>query len=181
MLDKIRQYLLSLSISGEDKRYSMDFCKKTEYLNSLRDTAIKNTHSVIHTGYGNVNSQICFITNNEIMLDTIKPLLQNIFDNFRINFWDIYCTFINKTDIEFHGKYSYVINEMYAIKPQVIYVFDNNDIEYNSLMTEINSSSIKLTPKIFYIDIKKLGDSSEETRTELWKYFKYIINYRELD
>ena len=62
-IDDMKQYLLSLNIPSKDKRYTMNFCKKMEYLDNLKQITIKELHEPVISGYGNVNSQICIITN----------------------------------------------------------------------------------------------------------------------
>ena len=38
-LNNFRQYLLSLNAASDDKKYAMDFYKKSEYLESLKQEA----------------------------------------------------------------------------------------------------------------------------------------------
>ena len=57
---------------SEDKRYTMNFCKKMEYLDNLKKITIKKLHKHVNTRYSNVNSKICIISKNEKALNVIK-------------------------------------------------------------------------------------------------------------
>ena len=71
-LNDFRQYLLSLNTASDDKRYAMNFYKKSEYLESLKQEAINDLHCHISSGYGSVNSNICFISCFEKSLKCMK-------------------------------------------------------------------------------------------------------------
>ena len=86
-LGSFRQYLLSLNAASDDKKYAMDFYKKSEYLESLKQEAINDLHCHISSGYGSVNSNICFIFPDEESLSVIKPLVQDVLKKLKINFW----------------------------------------------------------------------------------------------
>ena len=120
-LNRIQEYLTGLDVDIKDKRYSMNFCKKSEYIQSIMQQAIQETQSHMSFGYGNVNSNICFLVSNEDMFKKIKPLLQEVLDKFGVNFWDIYVTFINKTPVPYDRNVNLLMNEINAVNPKIIY------------------------------------------------------------
>jgi hypothetical protein len=180
IVDNTRQYLLNASdIPKEEKEYTMNFCKKTEYLNSLRDTVINEIHDSVAFGYGDVNSKICFVFPDEETFQLIKPVVQDILETFKLNFWDIYVTFINKTKQEYSGKYGYLINELYAIGPKVLYVVDKTEDSYNNINRGFATSKIPHpSEKAYHISIEDICSTEPDTKKQLWKMFKYLINYR---
>lgn len=181
MLNNVRQYLSVLSIPTEQKRYAMNFCKKIEYLNELHNIAVQDTKEYVCTGYGNVNSKICFVFKDKNSYDTLRPLLQEILDKFHINIWDVYVTFVNKTKTEYNKKYSFLANEIYAIGSGLLYVFDNDDVIYKEIVDSFVTRNLTFPEKHFMIDIQKLTSSDTEVRKELWNIFKYLINYKEIE
>lgn len=181
MLDNMKQYLSALPISVEQKRYAMSFCKKMEYLNELRDIAIQDTKEYICTGYGNVNSKICFVFKDKNNCDIIRPLIQDIIDKFNINVWDIYFTFVNKTQVDYQKKYSYLANEVHAVGSKLLYVFDKDDTMYKEVINAFTIRNIDLPEKHFLVDVQKLASSDVNIRQELWNIFKYLINYKETE
>lgn len=181
MLDKVRQYLSALSIESEQKRYAMNFCKKMKYLDELRDVAIQDTGSYICTGYGNVNSQICFVFTDKQAHDVVKPLIQDTLDKFHVNSWDVYITFVNKTQVEYSKKYSFLANEVHAIGSKLMFVFDKDTAVYDKILEAFNSRNISLPEKHFLIDVHKLASTDPEDRKVLWNSFRYLINYKEIE
>lgn len=156
----------------------MNFCKKMEYLDNLKKITIKELHEPIISGYGNVNSQICIVTKNENAFNIIKPLLQDVLDKLHINMWDIYITYVDKTKKEYNRKFSYLVHELSAIKPKVIYYLDNDEENYNALLNAFKTDNINID--IHYVDIKKLGSSDVEDRKYLWEVFKHMIKFKEV-
>lgn len=181
MLNKMRQYLSGLMISSDQKRYAMNFCKKMKYLDELRSVAIQDTNEYICTGYGNVNSKICFVFKDKKTYDVIRSLIQDVLDKFKINSWDVYVTFVNKTEKEYNKKYSYLANEIHAIGSGLLYVFDKDDTLYNEIINAFTVRNIPLPEKHFVIDAEKLASSDTKVRKELWNVFKYLINYKEIE
>lgn len=181
MLDNMRQYLTALPIDAEQKRYSMNFCKKMKYLNELHEIAVQDVHEYICTGYGNVNSKICFVFKDKQSCDVIRPLIQEILDKFNINIWDIYFTFINKTETDYAKKYSYLINEIHAVGSQLLYVFDKDDTMYKDIVSAFLVRNIDLPEKHFFVDVQNLASADAEVRKLLWRDFRYLINYKEIE
>ena len=181
MLSKVRQYLSALNIESEQKRYAMNFCKKMKYLDELRDVAIQDTSEYICTGYGNVNSQICFVFKDKQAHDVLKPLIVEILDKFHVNSWDVYVTFVDKTQKEYSKKYSFLANEVHAVGTNLMFVFDKDDAMYNDILEAFNTRNIALPEKHFLIDVHKLASTETEDRKILWESFKYLINYKEIE
>ena len=179
MLDNIRQY--TLAIPSEQKRYAMNFCKKINYLNELRDTAAQDIQEYICSGYGNVNSRICFVFKNSNHYNAIKPLLQEILDKLHINSWDVYVTFVDKSKKEYSKKYLFLINELHAINPGLLYIFDKDKEMYKDIISYFIVKNIDLPEKYFFIDVQKITSTDTEVRKELWGMFKYLINYKEIE
>ena len=181
MLDDMRQYLSGLNVDVDQKRYAMNFCKKMQYLDELRDIAVQDTNSHICTGYGNVNSQICFVFTDKKTYDIIKPIINEILEKFHINLWNIYITFINKTQDEYNKKYSFLANEINAIGANLVFVFDKDNVAYNEIINAFNVRNITLPEKHFFIDMQKIISTETEDRKMLWSFFKYLINYKEIE
>lgn len=180
-LTETKEYLLPLSINSDDKRYTMSFCRKMDYISDLINKVISDTHEHVSVGYGNVNSRICFVVKDENTLGIIKPLIQEVLEKFHLNFWNVYVTFVDKTKSEYPGKYTCLMNELNAIKPGVVFVVGSDDSQYTALQTEFTSNNIQMPNSYFYIDIQKLGSTEPATRKELWRKFKYLINYKEIE
>lgn len=181
MLDKMRQYLSALTIPSEQKRYAMNFCKKMKYLNELQTIAIQDTNEYICTGYGNINSKICFVFKDKTTYDVIKPLIQNVLDKLNVNSWDVYITFVDKTKSEYNKKYSFLINEIHAVGAKLLYVFDKDDVMYNQIINAFDLRNVNLPDKHFLIDVQKFASTDEEDRKYLWNMLKYLINYKEIE
>lgn len=180
MLDNMRQYLSALDIPVEQKRYAMNFCKKIKYLEELQGLAVQELNEYVCTGYGNVNSKICFVFKDKQTYDIIRPLVQDILEKFSINAWDIYITFVNKSTKEYPRKYPYLINELHAINPNLLYVFDKDDTIYKDIVNAFLSQNITLPEKYFLVDTQKLASIEENVRQELWNVFRYLINYKDI-
>lgn len=180
IIERTRQYLLDASdILKEEKEYAMSFCKKTEYLNGLRDAVINELHEPVAAGYGDVNSKICFVFPDEETFNLIKPVIQDVLETFRLNFWDVYVTFIDKTKSDYPDKYGYLINELYAVSPKVLYVIDKTDVSYNNINKGFATSKIPHpSEKAYHISIEDVCSTEESIKKKLWKMFKYLINYR---
>ena len=180
ILANTKQYLLEeQDILQDDKRYVMSFYQKTEYLNKLRDTAIKELNEPIITGYGDVNSKICFVFADEDTLKRVKPVLQQIFESIRLNLWDVYITFINKTVTDYQGKYWYLVNELYAVGGKLLYVIDDTQTSCQCISQIYQAGTITNTAeKMFYVPVNEICRTDIEDHKHLWKVFKYLINYR---
>lgn len=180
LVDNTRQYLLNASdISKQEKEYAMNFCKKTEYLNNLRNTVINELHETVAFGYGDMNSKICFVFSSEESFDLIKPVLQILLESFKLNLWDVYVTFVNKTSTEYPSKYGYLINELYAIGSKILYVVDKTDKTYNDIHNYFSASNVPYPfEKAYNISIEDMCSTDSAVKKELLKMFKYLINYR---
>lgn len=178
-MDNMRQYLSALNISSEQKRYAMNFCKKIQYLNELHELASKEVNDYIQVGYGNVNSKICFVFKDKDSCDAIRPLIQSVLDKFNINTWEVYITFVDKTVKDYSRKYSFLVNEIYAVNPSILYVFDKDDNMYKDIISSFLVRNIALPNKYFLVDIQKLLSTDTGIRQELWNIFRYLINYKE--
>lgn len=181
MFDDMRQYLSALNIDSEQKRYAMNFCKKAYYLNELHEIAIRDTDEHVNIGYGNVNSQICFVFRDKDRFDLVKSLVQDILDKFNINIWNVYITFVDKTASEYNKKYSYLANEINAVGSKLLYVLDKGDTLYKDVIDSFTTHNIALPERHFAVDIEKIASSDTEARKELWSIFRYIINYKEIE
>lgn len=180
-VDKIRQYLLPLNIPNEDKRYVLNFCKKIEYLEGLRKQAADETGERVELGYGDANSRICFIFRNKREFQAIKKVLQSHLDEFSLNLWQIWITFVDKTPSEYANKYTLLAHEMNAINPTVVYVFgDNQEVaaEAEQVIRQVGCSNLK---HYFFVDFEVFSKDDVESKKILWPQFRYLINYQTLD
>jgi len=180
MLDEMKQHLSALSIPTEQKQYAMNFCKKMEYLDSLHKITAQEVNEYVATGFGNFNSKICFVFKDKITYEIVRPLLQETLEKFHINAWDIYVTFVNKTKTEYNKKYMFLVNELHAINPGIMYVFDNDTVLYDTILKEFQTNNVTAPGKHFLVDIQKLGSLEVEVRKDLWNIFKYLINFKEI-
>jgi hypothetical protein len=181
MLNEMRQYLTALDIPPEQKRYTMNFCKKMQYLNELHMLASQETGGYVCTGYGNVNSKICFVFKDKNSCDTLRPLIQDILDKFNVNTWDVYMTFVDKTEKEYPKKYSFLVNEIHAINPGLLYVFDKDNSIYLEMHRAFIDRNIDWPEKFFNITVEYLASTDKEVRKLLWRDFRYLINYKEIE
>lgn len=178
-LNKTREYLTGLPIEADSKRYTMNFCKKTEYIKDIMRQAIQETGEHMSFGYGNVNSNICFIINNEPMFTIVKPFIQDVLEKFGVDFWGVYVTFINKSATEYSKKINLLMNEVNAVSPKIIYVFDKDEQAMNLLQSEFQQYGIQ-PAYIHFVDINKMAVDDVATRKELWNKFRYLINYKDI-
>lgn len=176
----LKEYLQSIDAPSDDKKYALNFCNKLSYLEAIKAKAINDIHSEIISGYGNVNSKICFIFKDESGFNLVKPLLQDILEKFNLNFWDVYVTFLNKTNIEYSQKYSYLANELYAVSPKMIYSFIDDRKIYDCI-SDITLLGVQVKyDKYINILPQLLGQTDEKSKAELWNVFKYLINYKDI-
>lgn len=179
-LEDLRQYLGGISIDPAEKNFAFDFCKKNEYITQLMQAVIQNVNGVhVSMGYGNLNSKIVMVFPNENSLSVMKSTIQKLLDKFHIDFWSLYITFIDKTEAEYPLKFNVLMNEINAISPQIIYFVDKDDSQIVNLKIEFNKYGIKL-PKHYLLEAEKLVNDTEQNRKEIWKSFKYAINYKDL-
>ena len=180
-VDNTRQYLLANNaVSKQDKEYAMNFCKKTEYLEHLKQTLIDELHETVASGYGDVNSNICFVFESEAAFQLLKPALQSLLDVIKLNFWDVYITFVNKTQSEYKNKYGLLMHEIYAVNPKVLYLVSETEEPYNMLNYAFASAKVNHpASKAFHLTPQLLCTTDEEDRKELWKMFRYLVNYKE--
>jgi hypothetical protein len=181
VLNNLRSFLSGLSVPVEQKRYTMNFFKKTAYLNELHELAIKDTGEHINVGYGNVNSKICFVFKNPESYNTIKPLIDNILEKFEVNSWDVYITFVDKTKNEYDKKYSFLVNEIHAVGSQLLYVFDKDNTTYLDIIRAFVEHNIDFPETHKGIELEYLASTDIEVRKLLWHDFKYLINYKEIN
>ena len=180
MQDGMKQYLLSLQISDEDKRYALNFCKKLDYLEKLRSKAAHDTNLNVHAGYGSLNSNIFFIFNSHKVFMAAKSIIQEKLDLFDINFWQIYVTFVNKFEQDYQLKYDMICAEISAVKPKLLYVFDNDKSNYDNIMDSMIRLNVSIPERIFFVDIAELISDDEEVKKKIWHTLRYLINYKSL-
>lgn len=175
----MREYLLPLNISNEDKRYVLNFCKKIEYLEGLRKQVAAETGERVELGYGDANSKLCFIFQNKREFQAVKKVLQSRLDNFCLNLWQIWITFIDKVPVDYANKYSLLAYEINAINPTVIYTFGDNPDTASTVEQSIRQVGCSDLLHYFFIDFATLSD--DDAHKILWPKFKYLINYQTLD
>jgi hypothetical protein len=176
----MKDYLSNLPIPTEQKQYAMSFYNKITHLDKLHSIATNIVHSYVRTGYGNVNSKICFVFRNKEIYDIIYKEISSILDRFQINIWDIYITFVDKTKNDYKEKFYYLVSELHTINPNLVYVFDIDDNYYNTIQNYYKIQNITLPDKMFFANMQKIQLTDEKIRQELWNIFKYLINYKEL-
>lgn len=180
-VDKTKQYLsANNSISKQDKEYTLNFCKKTEYLEQLKQSLISELHEAVSSGYGDVNSKICFIFDSEESFILLKPALQECLEKFKIDLWSVYVTFVNKTKAEYSSKYGFLMHEVYAVSPRVLYVISETDESYNALNKTFAIAKVNHpAAKAFFLSPQLLCATEEKEKRKLWEMFKYLINYKD--
>lgn len=176
-----KQYLLPLSISQDDKRYVMNFYKKLQYLEELRQKISDDTHEKVCCGYGDLNSKICFIFNNQALFNAAKQIIQEKLDLFEVNFWQIYVTFINKVNCNYPRKYEVIASELSAVKPNLLYVFDSDKAAYDNVMAALAKFNLPTPERPFFVDIQEMASDDPEIKKRLWHTLRYLINYKTLD
>lgn len=180
-LSDTKQYLLSLSIPQDDKRYVMDFYKKLQHLEELRKRIANDTSMKVSGGYGDMNSKICFIFNNPSLFNAAKQIVQGKLDLFEVNFWQIYVTFINKVECDYPYRYDVIASELSAIKPNLLYVFDNDKATYDRIMAALTQFNLPAPERSFFVDMKDMVSDDPEVKKKLWHTLRYLINYKTLD
>lgn len=175
--ESFKAYLLSLEIPAEDKKYALQFFKKNDYFDVLRKTVNQDTNENVLMGYGNFNSKISFVMQDQNVLETIKPLLMGFMNKFNVNFWDIYLTFVHKVNENYIDRYSLLTHELHAVNPEVLYLFVDDE-NSERIINEFYRKSFKLPTMVFNIGIPPEESDIDEYRKNLFKSLKYLINYK---
>ena len=149
-------------------------------METLRDKLYKDTQMNVTPGYGNVNSKICLVFNNPERLKIVKPFVQEQMDGFKINFWDVWTTFINKTSSDYPYKFDLLGYELNAVHPQCLYVFTDVDDDYDNVIKCITKISGSLPERYFNIHIADFASQDMSIKRKLWYDFHYFINYNSL-
>lgn len=183
--ETMKEYLSSLTIPVEDKRYVLTYCKKLEYLENLRAKASSDTGQAVNAGYGCANSQICLVFKDIQTFNEVKAAVQTWMDEFKMNFWQAWTTFVDKTEDEYPAKMEYLACEIHAVHPQLLYVFGDSIDEYHKVIHAFANLGIPVMealPKYtFFIDIKELTSSDKQIKQEIWQKLRYLINFKTLD
>lgn len=179
----LKDYLLSLGISSEDKRYVLNFCKKLEYLDSLQKKAAMDTQSNINAGYGCVNSKICFVFNSFEAYTKVKSVLIEKLNSFKLEIWDVYLTFVDKTDTEYPLKYEYLAHELHAVGPSLLYVVtDGEGYEAtNTILQALDRINAPHPQVVHNINVNDLTSTDPVVKQQLWNRLRYLINYKTID
>lgn len=181
--ESLKDYLSSLVIKAEDKRYVLNFCKKLGYLESLQKKVAIDTGENVVTGYGNPNSQICFVFKNQKEFAEAKSKLQPHLDTFLVNLWDVWLTFVNKTEMDYPQKYECLAYELHAVGPILMYVFTNgqDDNEKNTILEAMQKIGAP-TPQISHnVNINDLTSQDPVVKQSLWNRLRFLINYKTTD
>lgn len=181
MVEEMKQYLLPLNALQDDKRYVMNFCKKIEYLDSIRQRLYEVTGMDVSSGYGDVNSKICVVFNSETKFKEFRQAIQNVLTIFGTEFWELYITYINKVDMDYPKKYEMVASELSAVRPSLLYVIDKDRGEYDRIIDSLKMLNVPVPEKHFFVDIAEMCSSDEAVRQGLWKVLRYFINYKTFD
>lgn len=178
LLTQTKEYLKTIQIPSNEKNLVMDFCKKEIYRQNLMQVMINEVGDIpVSIGYGNVNANICFIFESEKTLSIMKPLVQKLLNRLQIEFWTLYVTFVNKTEQEYQNKFELLAKEISAVRPKVVYFFCNGDESIVSLKKTFAANGISL-PKLYLVPMDKFIQDDDESYKELWKIFRYMINYK---
>lgn len=182
MNDKeFKDYLSSLGISSQDKQAALKFFKKADYFESLREKVNKNTNTPVLMGYGNLNSKICFVVQNKKIYESIKPVLTHYMDKFGINIWDVYITFVDKTEVIYPEKLNLLVHEVHAVNPDVLYLFLDNPKSYQDIVDQYKAINVSMPCKIFNIIVPDFDTNDSLLQQNFFDIFKYLINYKETE
>lgn len=177
--ESLIKYLSSLdNISQEEKQKVLKFFKKNDYINTLREKASASADSNILMGYGDFNSKIVFIAQDESTYKETIPMLKTFMGKFGLEIWDIYLTFVDKSHDDFKNKYDLLFYEINAISPEIIYCFVKSEEEYNKIIAQYTKNKVELPSKIFYFLINEDIDYLNTEQGVLFNAFKYLINYK---
>lgn len=174
-----KSYISQLNIASEDKTKAIGFFKKLNYLYFLKNTFVNIVHENVTEGYGNLNSKICFIFSSEEKYKIIKPLLEDYLNDIKLNLWDIYVTFYNKTKSKSSKELNYLMNEVNCINPSIIFIFDNDISHMNNLINEYKNHGLTL-PEIIFIDLSKFASDNQKDKYDIRCNFIKLINYKQL-
>ncbi len=174
----LKEYLLSLDISKEDRGYVSNFCKKLNYFEKLREMCAADTNDDVEMGYGDANAKICFVFKDKETFYKIKGILQKYLDEVPMNYWDIWVTFIDKTHTPYSSKLLSLGCELYAIGPKVIYVFSDDIEEYHRLIEIMSDVEYKELQALFFIEPSLLDQDDPSLKNRLWKKFMYLFKYK---
>ncbi len=171
-IQAMKDYLSSLEgYPTEDKRYVLNFCKRLEYMDQLREQATKESGQDIEMGYGNINSKTCFIFQNKEEQESLKGVLQPFLDQFGIHLWEHWATFINKTEREYPNKYTLLVNELSTMKPDIMYLICKDKSEMSILENVFFQANVSYPKEIRFIDIALFFKDDPQSKAILCKQF----------
>lgn len=177
-LNNIKDYLIPLNIQNTDKKSFMDFYKKMSYIETLMENLALSVNEKINMGYGDFNSKVCFIFKDRQTFEKLKDSLQKNIEIVDVHFWQVYTTYVSKTSKELPNDISILMHELNAIKPQIIYLFDENDEVLNKLNQECAANNIPCTTKQLLINPDMILNDNTQSRKDLWKLLKFLVNYK---
>jgi hypothetical protein len=172
MKQEVIDYVNSTDCSKSDKNDFILFCKKQEYLDRIMNIMFNTVKCKINYGYGNLNSDICFLFSDINSEEAIKKELSNILKKYGIDYYSVYVTYIKKCD-NFYGKYLELLyGELNAINAKIIYYFGENEDEVNLLkdLYIVNNKTFNYR----YINIKDFKE--DNIKSEI----KYMIKYKNI-
>ncbi len=172
MKQEVIDYVNSTNCSQYDKNDFILFCKKQEYLDKIMGIMFNTVKCKINYGYGNLNSDICFLFDDIQSEEAIKKELANILNKYNIDYYSIYVTYINKCD-RFYGRYLELLySELNAVNSKIIYYFGESEEQIN-LFKDLYIKNNK-TFNYRYINTKDFNFDSMKSE------IKYMIKYKNI-
>lgn len=159
-INNIKEYLKSINIEKDEKRYVNEFYRRLEYLDKLYKIATLQSKESLIGGQGNVNSKRVIIVSSYSLFNDIKTNLQKQLKRYKLNCWDIYITYVDKTkEYNYQNKMSLIANELNCIKPELVFYIGTSK-EYNDFIVlielEYKKYNIMLDYKTIWVDKDKL-------------------------
>ena len=184
--NKLKNYLSQLPISQEEKRYIYMFYQKEEYITRINDVLINLTNvNHIDIGFGNLNSKTMFLIKNASLYKEIKPFLSKTFERFGIDMYSTYISFIDKSGKCSEYDITNTAYEIYAIRPELVYVIDTNEEMLGVIKNECFKCNASYEPRMIFISFDNViaclnedESISNMAKQILWPSIRNIINYK---
>ena len=130
MNKEIKEYVNSLNginISEADKQDFIRFCRKEQYIQGLMKQMYEDVHRKMHYGYGDYDASIVFVYQNMDVKNRCVKSIETMMNKFSVDIFSTYCTYIDKTDVDYTLKYTLLAYELNCVSPQIVYFICDNE------------------------------------------------------
>lgn len=179
-LEEFKNFLKESIVDDEEGKYVWDFYYKHLCIDDLNTYLRSKTNgSVVEVGYGNFNSSVVFVVDS-LSNTKYTEFLRKLFVKLKIDFYSIYFTSYNKTDVMYEANNKQTLNsELKCIAPKVVFTIGEYDLDKSLNVMEVNKDNMdKMLALYNRDDITEVEQEELIVRKKLvWNQIKFIIKY----